>query len=53
MALFDIDGGEGGVMPHHWGMLEGEAGVGEWVEEHLIEAKGRGTEGKSWGLAKG
>ena len=33
-------GGEGGLMPQGRGMLKGEAGVGEWVEEHLHRGKG-------------
>ena len=33
-------GGEEGLMPQCRGMLKGEAGVGEWVEEHLHRGKG-------------
>ena len=39
-------GGEGGLMmPQHRGMLEGEAGVSEWMEEHPHRAKGEEREG--------
>ena len=44
--LFSVSSAFASIVPQSRRILKGEAGVGEWVEEHSL--RGKGEEGGVW-----